>query len=109
MLSVWEAIKNRRSIRKYASDDVPNEIILQLLEAARLAPSGANRQPWQLVIVTDQERKRGLVPICKDQKFIADCSAFIAGVDISVDKVHKTGKGAVVVVKYPELEIVEVN
>ncbi len=37
MLSVWEAIKARRSIRKFALDDVPDEMIERMLEASRLA------------------------------------------------------------------------
>ena len=40
MLTLWEAIKIRRSIRKFAPDDVPEEMVEQILEAARLAPSG---------------------------------------------------------------------
>ncbi|MEY5013387.1 MAG: Nitroreductase family [Verrucomicrobiota bacterium] len=40
--------------------------------AARQAPSGANRQPWEIVAVTQDKMKRQLVPICKNQKFIED-------------------------------------
>jgi nitroreductase len=85
-MDVLSAILKRRSIRKYKAKDIPHQQLLEILDAARLAPSGANRQPWQLIVVTDAERKRGLVPICKDQKFIADCSAFIAGVDDPAQK-----------------------
>ncbi len=80
-MELLSAIQNRRSIRRYKDKEIPHDHLIEILEAARLAPSGANRQPWQLIVVTDAERKRGLVPICKDQKFIADCSAFIAGID----------------------------
>ena len=45
MLTTWEAITMRRSIRKFAPDDIPAKMIDQMLEAARLAPSGSNRQP----------------------------------------------------------------
>jgi nitroreductase len=45
MLSIKEAIEMRRSIRHFRPDDVPDELIKQALEAARLAPSGGNRQP----------------------------------------------------------------
>lgn len=44
-------IQNRRSIRKYQNLDVPNELIEDLIECARLAPSAKNRQPWKFVIV----------------------------------------------------------
>jgi nitroreductase len=54
---------------------------MELLEVARLAPSGANRQPWEIILVRDETRKKELVPLCKDQKFIADCSVLLVGVD----------------------------
>jgi len=75
------AIKNRRSIRRYKRKKIPENDLMKILEAARLAPSGANRQFWKMIVVQDEERKRGLVPLCKNQKFIEECSAFIAGID----------------------------
>ena len=80
-MEVSSAIQKRRSIRKYKADDISHELLLEILEGARQAPSGANRQTWQVIVVTDLDRRRGLVPICKDQKFIADGCAFIAGID----------------------------
>jgi len=80
-LPVMSAIKNRRSIRRYKRKKIPENDLMKILEAARLAPSGANRQFWKMIVVQDEERKRGLVPLCKNQKFIEECSAFIAGID----------------------------
>ncbi len=77
MLTVWEAIKNRRSIRKYTPDDVPQEMIEQMLEAARLAPSGSNRQPWRFLVVRDQELRKALRRICMDQRFIEEAPVVI--------------------------------
>jgi nitroreductase len=85
-MDVMSAIQKRRSIRKYKNKEIPRDLLLEVLDAARLAPSGANRQPWQLIVVTDPEQRKALVPICKDQKFVADCSAFIIGVDDSTQK-----------------------
>ena len=70
MLTVWEAIKVRRSIRKFAPDDVPDEMIEQMLEAARLAPSASNRQPWRFLVIRDEEVRKKLRQICLDQQFI---------------------------------------
>ncbi|MBI2329236.1 MAG: nitroreductase family protein [Chloroflexi bacterium] len=53
MLTVMETIQRRRSIRKFKPDPVPDELINQMLEAARLAPSGTNRQPWRFQIIRD--------------------------------------------------------
>ncbi len=55
-----EVVKKRRSIRRYRQDPVPEKLIEQVLEAARLAPSGGNRQPWHFVVVRDAETKRRL-------------------------------------------------
>jgi nitroreductase len=54
MMSLMEAIQNRRSIRSFKPDPVPEEVIRQMLEAARLAPSGSNRQPWRFQVITDR-------------------------------------------------------
>ena len=67
MLTVWEAIKTRRSIRKFTTDDVPNKMIEQILEAARLAPSGSNRQPWRFMVVKDRESRQALCRMCAEQ------------------------------------------
>jgi len=52
---IYEKIKSRRTIRKYARKDVPEEVLLKCVDAARLSPSGANRQPLKYIIVNDQE------------------------------------------------------
>ena len=80
-MEVKTAIENRRSIRKYKAKPIPQSVLLELLEAARLAPSGANRQPFQLIVVTDPVKKKGLVPLCKNQAFVDEASVFIAGID----------------------------
>jgi nitroreductase len=85
-LDVATVIQKRRSIRKYKNKEIPMELLTQILEVARLAPSGANRQPWHLVVVTDAEKRKALIPICKDQKFVGECSAFIAGIDDPTQK-----------------------
>ena len=60
MLTVMEAIEKRRSIRKFKPDPVPDEMINQMLEAARLAPSGSNRQPWRFQMIKDEALKKKL-------------------------------------------------
>ena len=52
---IYEKITSRRTIRKYAQEDVPKEVLLKYVDAARLSPSGANRQPLKYIIVNDQE------------------------------------------------------
>lgn len=62
-MEVKEAIEKRRSIRKYKDKEIPEELIKELIEAARLAPSGNNAQPWKFQIVRDKETKEKLKEI----------------------------------------------
>jgi len=53
MLNVREAIEMRRSVRHFRPDEVPDKLIEQMLEGARLAPSGSNIQPWRFLVVKE--------------------------------------------------------
>ncbi len=64
-MDVMEAIKGRRSIRKYSAKPVSDETLQTLLEAARWAPSWTNTQCWRLVIVRDKETKSRLADTLK--------------------------------------------
>ena len=99
MLATKEAIERRRSIRKFKSDPVPDEYIAALLDAARLAPSGCNAQPWRFKVVKDKETKLKLAQAAHHQSFIADapvvlvCCADIKGyLDGTVSGVQDLGK-----------------
>ena len=52
--SLLSLLKARRSIRRYRPDPVPDEMVEQLLEAGRWAPSASNRQPWTFIVVRDE-------------------------------------------------------
>jgi nitroreductase len=78
-MEILEAIRTRRSIRKYKSTPIPEGVLKEVLSAARMAPSGVNSQPWKLIVVTDEDIKRRLVPACNGQKFIAEAPVIIAG------------------------------
>jgi nitroreductase len=53
-METMDAIYTRRSIRNYKNELVPKEMIAQLLEAATMAPSGSNSQPWRFVVIQDR-------------------------------------------------------
>lgn len=76
-MSVLDVIRERRSVRVYKSDPIPKESILRVLEAARLAPSGKNLQPWKFVVVQDVELKKRLAKASNQQDFIADAPLII--------------------------------
>jgi len=103
MLTVKEAIEQRRSVRKFRPDPVPDECITALLDAARLAPSGCNAQPWRFNIVKDGDAKSKLALAAYDQSFMAKapvvvvCCADIKGyMEGTVSGIQDLGKiGAV--------------
>ena len=76
-LTTKEAIEKRRSIRKFKPDPIPGEYIRELLESARLAPSGCNAQPWRFKVVTEPAVRRQLAEAAHGQGFIADAPAII--------------------------------
>jgi len=78
-MKVLEAIQKRRSVRKYKEDPIPEEVLLRVLEAARLAPSGKNFQPWKFIIVKDKALKKKLAEASAGQFFIARAPIIIVG------------------------------
>lgn len=60
MMDIWEAIKNRRSIRRFEDRPVPEELVKKVIEAGQWAPSACNRQAWKFIIVDSSEIKEKL-------------------------------------------------
>lgn len=56
-MNISEAIHKRKSTRAFLTREVEREKIIRILETARHAPSGANTQPWQVAVVTGQQKK----------------------------------------------------
>ena len=56
-MDVSKAIRRRKSVRKYKADSVSKKHVDEIIEAARLAPSGNNAQPWRFVVVSDDKTK----------------------------------------------------
>jgi nitroreductase len=76
-MDVFDAIKGRRSVRAFKSTPVKEEDLQKILEAAVLAPSAGNRQPWEFVVVKNQETKQKLVQAALGQSFIAEAPVVI--------------------------------
>jgi len=77
-MQVFEAIKERRSIRKYKPDPVPEKKLQTIFEAARLAPSAGNRQPWRFVVVKDKYIRKKLAEAADRQMFVAEAPVVVA-------------------------------
>ena len=69
-MDVFEAIKERRSIRAYTAEKVSDKDVERLIDAARWAPSAGNIQPWEFVVVKEGETKRRLSDAALNQTFI---------------------------------------
>ena len=67
-MDVMQAIKERRSIRKYRTEPITEEALNTILEAARWAPSWTNSQCWRLIVVRDQETKSKLAETLRTRK-----------------------------------------
>ena len=50
-----EAIRKRRSVRRYTGDPIPREDLEKIVDAGRMAATGNNRQPWDFIVVTERE------------------------------------------------------
>jgi nitroreductase len=61
-MEFYELIAKRLSVRDYAPDPIPDATITRILEAARIAPSACNNQPWHFFVVRDGEMRRRLFP-----------------------------------------------
>lgn len=58
--SFWEVIKTRRSVRAFQPDPVPMEDIRKIIDAARMAPTSGNQQPWKFLVITDPKKIEAL-------------------------------------------------
>ena len=72
-----EAIQNRYSCRSYRADPVSSELLMKLVDAGRLAPSGRGEQPWEFVVVTDVSTLKELSKQAESGPHIAKAAACI--------------------------------
>jgi nitroreductase len=70
-MSSYELMLSRRSVRQFKPDPVSRDILKKLVNSARLAPSGANIQPLEFVVIDDEELREKLFPCLKWAAYIA--------------------------------------
>jgi len=87
-MDFYDVARTRRSVRKYRPDPIPQQVLNRVLDAARIAPSGSNRQPTRLIVVQDQETKDRVAKLCHDQAFIASAPLVVVacGRDIKFNR-----------------------
>ena len=62
-MDLLKAIKERRTVRKFKLDDIESEPVRVMIDAARWAPSAANRQPWEFIVISREETRRRIAEL----------------------------------------------
>jgi nitroreductase len=78
LMSLIDTVLSRRSVRRYEPKEIPRDVLDQILEAGRQAPSAANKQPWHFIVLTDSEFKKELSKGLFN-RFIKDAPVTIVG------------------------------
>ncbi len=78
MLSVIDTLEYHVSVRDYTDKKIPDEMLEQILEAARRSPTSSNMQTYSIVVVKNQETKKELAKFAGNQKHVETCDTFIA-------------------------------
>ncbi len=76
-VDVGQAIRKRRSIRKFSSDPLTEEEVREIITAGVWAPSAGNAQPWKFIVVRDAALKDKLVAVAHGQRFVAEAPVVI--------------------------------
>jgi nitroreductase len=64
MPDIWDVFQNRRSVRKFRPDQIPEKDIMQILNAARMAPTSGNQQPWKFLVIRDKKQINQMMEDC---------------------------------------------
>lgn len=77
-MQTQEAIKKRRSIRSFSSKSISRNLIEELIECARLAPTARNVQPWEFVVVTEKKTLQDIGSLAENGRFVRESTCCIA-------------------------------
>lgn len=62
--NIWDVFQKRRSVRKFRADDVPESDIVKIIDAARMAPTSGNQQPWKFLVIRDRKVINQMMEAC---------------------------------------------
>ena len=77
-MDIFEAIKQRKSIREYTEKKVEKELIEKIVDAGRVAATARNEQPWEFVVTYNKAVMKKICSMCPNGPFIKDASCLIA-------------------------------
>ncbi len=78
VMDALDAIRSRRSVRKYLERPIPRGVLESIVDAGRWAATARNEQPWELIVVTDRSRLHALGEATDHGRFIAQAAACVA-------------------------------
>jgi len=76
-LDILDIIETRRSIRKFRTAPISDDLIEKILEAGRWAPSGQNNQPWRFAVVRNRERLKEISQLTRYRKIVLGAQVLI--------------------------------
>jgi SagB-type dehydrogenase family enzyme len=76
-MEVFDAIRTRRSIRKYKDKQVPWDNIVTIMQAGKYAPSAGNLQNWKFIVVKSDEKRNAIVKACLQQEWMEVAPVYI--------------------------------
>ncbi|MFH1311769.1 MAG: nitroreductase family protein [Candidatus Eisenbacteria bacterium] len=89
-----DALKGRRSIRSYEDKPVPREMLEEIIDTARLAPTANNLQPWEFIVVTEHDMRAKVADLTDYGKFIAQSGACVVVFAKDVKRYIEDGSAA---------------
>ncbi|MGB7544453.1 MAG: nitroreductase family protein [Methanothrix sp.] len=91
-MEITEAIRSRRSIRKYQDRPIEEEKLLRVLDTGRMAPSARNLQDWKFIVVRDQDKRKMLSEAANGQPYVEKASAVIVGCATEPENIMPCGQ-----------------
>ncbi|WNZ29103.1 MAG: nitroreductase family protein [Candidatus Bathyarchaeota archaeon] len=96
-MDIIEAIKSRRSVRKFSDKKIDRNKLITILDATRFAPSAFNRQEWRFIIIKNSETIHKLVEEAKTQPFVAEAPVVVVACAKSSGPIMSCGQPCYVI------------
>ncbi|MFQ5909037.1 MAG: nitroreductase family protein [Thermoplasmata archaeon] len=71
-METWACIRGRVAVRSFTEEEVPEEMVLRVLEAGRWAPSAKNSQPWHFIVIRNRSTLQDLARLTSTGPYLAD-------------------------------------
>ena len=88
-MEVFECVSTLSSIRSYIQKEVPDEVVMEVLEAGRLSPSAHNDQPWEFILIRDKSKLNDMKKYCLSGSFITQVDLAVVVVTDPSSKWHE--------------------